>query len=52
MMQAEDRCHRIGQVESVLIQHLVFDGSLDARMAEILVEKMEIIGAALDETDL
>jgi SWI/SNF-related matrix-associated actin-dependent regulator 1 of chromatin subfamily A len=52
MMQAEDRCHRIGQTESVLVQHLVFDGSLDARMAEILVEKMAIIGAALDETDL
>lgn len=52
MMQAEDRCHRIGQTESVLVQHLVFDGSLDARMAEILVEKMEIIGAALDESDL
>ena len=52
MMQAEDRCHRIGQTESVLVQHLVFDGSLDARMAEILVEKMEVIGAALDETDL
>ncbi len=52
MMQAEDRCHRIGQTESVLVQHLVFDGSLDARMAEILVEKMAVIGAALDETDL
>jgi SWI/SNF-related matrix-associated actin-dependent regulator 1 of chromatin subfamily A len=52
MMQAEDRCHRIGQTESVLVQHLVFDDSLDARMAEILVEKMEIIGAALDESDL
>ena len=52
MMQAEDRCHRIGQTESVLVQHLVFDGSLDARMAEILVEKIEIIGAALDESDL
>ena len=52
MMQAEDRCHRIGQTESVLVQHLVFDGSLDARMAEILVEKMEVIGAALDESDL
>ena len=25
---------------------------LDARMAESLVEKMEVIGAALDETDL
>lgn len=52
MMQAEDRCHRIGQTESVLVQHLVFDGSLDARMAETLVEKMEVIGAALDEVEI
>jgi SWI/SNF-related matrix-associated actin-dependent regulator 1 of chromatin subfamily A len=36
--QAEDRCHRIGQQDSVLIQHLVVDGSLDARMAEVLVQ--------------
>jgi SWI/SNF-related matrix-associated actin-dependent regulator 1 of chromatin subfamily A len=27
--QAEDRLHRIGQEESVLVQHVVFDGSLD-----------------------
>lgn len=46
--QAEDRTHRIGQKESVLIQHLVFDGSIDSRMAEILVEKQEIIDRALD----
>lgn len=52
MMQTEDRCHRIGQTESVLVQHLVFDGSLDARMAETLVEKMEVIGAALDEVEI
>jgi SWI/SNF-related matrix-associated actin-dependent regulator 1 of chromatin subfamily A len=46
--QAEDRCHRIGQNDQVLIQHLVLDGSLDARMATILVEKQEISDKALD----
>jgi hypothetical protein len=46
--QAEDRCHRIGQQEQVLIQHLVLDGSLDARMAKILVAKQEIADKALD----
>jgi SWI/SNF-related matrix-associated actin-dependent regulator 1 of chromatin subfamily A len=46
--QAEDRCHRIGQAGNVLIQHIVLDGSLDARMAEILVEKQRILDAALD----
>lgn len=46
--QAEDRCHRIGQRESVLIEHLVLDGSLDARMAKILVAKQDISDKALD----
>lgn len=46
--QAEDRAHRIGQLESVLVQHLVLDGSLDARMAEVIVAKQAIADAALD----
>jgi SWI/SNF-related matrix-associated actin-dependent regulator 1 of chromatin subfamily A len=46
--QAEDRCHRIGQHDSVLVQHLVLDGSLDARMVELLVQKQEIADKALD----
>jgi SWI/SNF-related matrix-associated actin-dependent regulator 1 of chromatin subfamily A len=49
LAQAEDRCHRIGQVDSVLVQHLVLDGSLDARMAQLLVEKMDVITAAVDD---
>jgi len=48
--QAEDRTHRIGQTESVLVQHLVVDGSLDARMAHVLVEKQEVADAALDNS--
>jgi SWI/SNF-related matrix-associated actin-dependent regulator 1 of chromatin subfamily A len=51
LAQAEDRCHRIGQVDSVLVQHLVLDGSLDARMAQIIVEKMDVIAAAVDSKD-
>jgi len=47
--QAEDRCHRIGQHDSVLVQHMVFEGSLDATMAQTLVEKQHIIDAALDK---
>jgi len=46
--QAEDRCHRIGQTDTVFVQHLVLDGSLDARMAHILVAKQQIIDKALD----
>lgn len=46
--QAEDRLHRIGQRGSVNVQHLVFDGSVDARMAKVIVEKQEVIERALD----
>jgi SWI/SNF-related matrix-associated actin-dependent regulator 1 of chromatin subfamily A len=48
MSQAEDRCHRIGQDSTVLIQHVVVDGSIDAKMAALLVEKQRVIDAALD----
>ena len=49
--QAEDRCHRIGQTDSVLIEHLVLDGSLDVSMAETLVDKQAVIDAALDDVE-
>lgn len=48
MMQAEDRTHRIGQVNPVLVQHLVIDGSIDAKMARIIIDKQRIMDAALD----
>lgn len=46
--QAEDRLHRIGQLGSVLVQHLVLEGSLDAKMAKTIIAKQKVIGAALD----
>lgn len=46
--QAEARCDRIGQENKVLVQHLVIDGSIDARMAHTLVAKQAIMDAALD----
>lgn len=48
IQQAEDRCHRIGQVSSVLVQHLVYDGSLDADMAQLNVAKQDVADRALD----
>jgi SWI/SNF-related matrix-associated actin-dependent regulator of chromatin subfamily A-like protein 1 len=50
IIQAEDRAHRIGQKESVLVQHLVFDGSLDVRIAKIILQKQAIADRALDKT--
>jgi SWI/SNF-related matrix-associated actin-dependent regulator 1 of chromatin subfamily A len=49
--QAEDRCHRIGQHDSVLVQHVVLDGSLDALMARRLIEKQQVIDAALNNNN-
>lgn len=48
LSQAEDRAHRIRQRESVLVQHLVLEGSLDARMAKTLIDKQDVIDRALD----
>ena len=52
MQQAEDRCHRIGQKDSVLVQHIVVDGSIDSKMAKILVEKQKILDKSLDNPEL
>ena len=49
--QAEDRHHRIGQKDSVLIQHIVMEGSLDARMAKTIVNKQRVIDEALDKME-
>jgi SNF2 family DNA or RNA helicase len=46
--QAEDRLHRIGQRGSVLVQHLVFDDSVDSIMVHTIIEKQEVIEKALD----
>ena len=48
LTQAEDRCHRIGQTGSLLIQHLVLENSLDARMVRRLIRKQKVIAEVLD----
>jgi SWI/SNF-related matrix-associated actin-dependent regulator 1 of chromatin subfamily A len=47
--QAEDRCHRIGQLNMVTVYHVVFADSIDCQLAYILLEKQEIIDRALDK---
>jgi SNF2 family DNA or RNA helicase len=44
--QAEDRAHRIGQRGAVLVQYLVYDGTIDAHVARILVKKEKVIRSA------
>ncbi|MDZ7355775.1 MAG: DEAD/DEAH box helicase [candidate division KSB1 bacterium] len=50
--QAEDRLHRIGQKGHVLIQHTIFEGSLDARMLASVIEKQEVSEKALDRQEV
>lgn len=50
--QAEDRCHGIGrgiEGEPLLVQHLVLEGSLDAKMAKTIVKKQDVADRALDK---
>lgn len=49
MTQAEDRCHRIGQNDNVRVFHVVIDGSLDARIAKVLLKKQAVMDRVLDE---
>lgn len=46
--QAEDRCVRIGQKFSVLVEHLVFANSIDVKMAQDGIKKQEVIDRAMD----
>jgi SWI/SNF-related matrix-associated actin-dependent regulator 1 of chromatin subfamily A len=48
MSQCEDRLHRIGTLDSVTVQHLVLEGSLDAMMIHVLLRKQKILDAVLE----
>lgn len=48
--QCSDRAHRIGQKDNVLVEHLVFENTIDARMAKTLLRKRKIISRSVDRT--
>lgn len=49
LSQAEDRIHRIGQTDSVTIQHILLDKSIDATMVKKIIAKQEVLDKALDQ---
>ncbi|MFT5687990.1 MAG: SWI/SNF-related matrix-associated actin-dependent regulator 1 of chromatin subfamily A [Planctomycetota bacterium] len=51
LSQAEDRTHRLGQDNSVLVQHLVLEDSIDARMVRTLIHKQRIVDGVTDIPD-
>lgn len=43
LLQAEDRCHRIGQATVVKVQYLVAKGSLDDALWPLIQEKVRSV---------
>lgn len=48
LVQAEDRCHRIGQKDSVTIHYLLAAGTIEEKIALLLDGKRKILDAVLD----
>ena len=48
ILQMEDRLHRIGQEDNVLVQYLCLKDSLDANITHALNRKVKVIASAVD----
>jgi hypothetical protein len=51
-MQAEDRLHRIGQKNAVMITYMDAEGTIDREMAKLIAEKSEAFAAVIDGVDV
>ena len=53
LSQAEDRCHRIGQKDSVTIHYLLAAGTIEEKIAALIDHKRHVLDQVLDgkETD-
>lgn len=51
MVQAEDRCHRIGQQHEVRIDYLDAVRTVDEHIAKVLAEKQRLIDAIVDDDE-
>jgi hypothetical protein len=44
MIQAEDRAHRVGQKDSVLVQYMVAKNTADTEIWQLLADKLKVLG--------
>jgi SNF2 family DNA or RNA helicase len=51
-LQAEDRAHRIGQMNQVIITYLDAAGTIDSNLAHLLMEKAKTFAAVIDGKNL
>lgn len=48
LVQAEDRCHRIGQKDTVNVYYLLAENSIEYKIAQMLDDKRAVLDAVLD----
>ncbi len=48
LLQAEDRCHRIGQASTVEVQYLVANNTLDDCLWPLIREKIKVVGEMVE----
>ena len=48
LLQAEDRCHRIGQKNTVDVRYIVAENTLDPRVHEKVLRKIDTLDACID----